>query len=137
MTTMIEESRNKGGTLSLDAQPFGKQFTEVSLVPAIRTEGEAVETLTGATLSPEEVTDWTLDLGAIQDFDDPAGFIAFANANAGDEVAFSWQPNGTGPTYTGTVKVRAVTVGGAVNARLTNSTSWPVTGQPTTTYPAP
>lgn len=135
---MIEESRLKGGTLTLDAQPFGKQMTSVALTPAVRQEGEAIETLTGDTKSPEDVTDWALDLGAIQDFDDPAGFVAFANANAGDEVAFSWQPNATGAaTYTGTVKVRAVAIGGDVNARLSNSTSWPVTGQPTTTYPAP
>lgn len=134
---MIEDSRNKGGVLTLDAQPFGKQMTSVALTPAVRQEGEAIETLTGDTLSPEDVTDWALDLGNIQDFNDPAGFIAFANANAGDEVAFSWQPNNDGPTYTGTVKVRAVGIGGDVASRLTSSTSWPVTGQPTTTYPAP
>lgn len=136
---MIEESRQKGGTLTLDAQPFAKQMTDVTLTPAVRTEGEALETLSGDTLSPDEVTDWVLDMGAIQDFLDPAGFVAFANANAGDEVAFEWKPNAaaTSPTYTGTVKVRAVAIGGAVNARLSNSTSWPVTGQPTTTYPAP
>lgn len=136
---MIEDSRLKGGTLTLDAQPFGKQMTSVQLEPTVRTEGEAIETLTGDTLSPEEVTDWVLNLGAIQDFIDPAGFIAFANANAGDEVAFSWKPNASedSPTYTGTVKVRPVAVGGDVNARLSNSTAWAVTGQPTTTYPAP
>lgn len=136
---MIEESRQKGGTLTLDAQPFAKQMTEVTLTPAVRTEGEQLETLSGDTLSPDEVTDWVLDMGAIQDFLDPAGFVAFANANAGDEVAFSWKPNATvdSPTYTGTVKVRAVQIGGAINARLSTSTSWPVTGQPTTTYPAP
>lgn len=135
---MIEESRLKGGTLTLDAQPFGKQMTECSLTPATREEGEAIETLTGDTKGTDEVTDWTLDLGAIQDFDDPAGFVEFSRANAGDEVAFEWLPNNTGaPTYTGVVKVRAVQIGGAVNARLSNSTSWPVTGQPTPTYPAP
>lgn len=136
---MIEESRQKGGTLTLDAQPFAKQMTEVTLTPAVRTEGEALETLSGDTKSPDELTDWTLDMGAVQDFLDPAGFVAFANANAGDEVAFEWKPNAdaTSPTYTGVVKVRAVQVGGAVNARLSSSTSWPVTGQPTTTYPAP
>lgn len=136
---MIEESRQKGGTLTLDAQPFAKQATEVSLTPAVRTEGEALETLSGDTKSPDEVTDWNLDMGMIQDFLDPAGFVAFANANAGDEVAFSWKPNAdtSSPTYTGTVKVRAVQVGGAIASRLSTSTSWPVVGQPTTTYPAP
>lgn len=133
----IEDSRNKGGTLTLDAQPFGKQMTSVSLEPSEDTEGEAVETLSGATVEPDEVTSWVLNLGAIQDFDDPAGFVAFAMANKGELVPFSWQPNATGaPTYTGTVRVRAVTIGGDVATRLSTTKAWPVIGEPTPSYPA-
>lgn len=134
----IEDSRNKGGTLTLDAVAFGKQMTSVSLVPATEEEGEAVETLTGATIDADEVTTWALELGAIQDFDDPAGFVEFARLNAGELVPFSWVPNADGaPTYSGTVRVRAVTIGGEVAKRLNSDTSWPVIGDPDATYPAP
>lgn len=134
----IEDSRLKGGTLTLDGQQFGKQMTSVSLEPSENTEGEDVETLTGATLSAEETTSWALNLGAIQDFDDPLGFVEFARANAGEDVAFSWLPNAAGaPTYSGTVKVRAVTIGGDVATRLTTTKAWPVVGDIAPAYPAP
>jgi len=134
----IEDSRNDTGVLTVDAVPFAKQMTSVALTPATEEDGDAVETLSGARIEPDEVTSWTLDLGAIQDFDDPAGFVEFARANAGEIVPFTWTPNDTGaPTYTGTVRVRAVTIGGEVATRLNSDASWPVIGEPTTTYPAP
>lgn len=133
----IEDSRLKGGTLTIDAQPFGKQVTSCSLEPSEDSNGEDLETLTGATIEADETTSWVLNLGAVQDFDDPAGLVEFARANKGDVVAFSWKPNGTGPTYTGQVKVRALTIGGDVATRLTNAKAWPVIGEPTVAYPAP
>lgn len=134
----IEDSRLSGGTLTLDAIPFAKQMTTVELEPSTAEEGEHVEVLSGATLDPDEVTSWVLNLGAIQDFDDPTGFVEFARANAGQLVPFSWQPNAVGaPTYTGTVRVRAVKIGGEVAKRLGNESGWPVIGDFDTTYPAP
>lgn len=134
----ITDSRNKGGTLTLDAQPFAKQMTSVALTPATDEEGDAVEALDGSTIDPDEVTSWALDLGAIQDFTDAAGFVQFAFENAGDVVPFAWAPRGAdGPTFSGNVKVRAVTIGGGVNTRLTSDTSWPVQGLPTWTPDAP
>lgn len=132
----IEDSRNKGGTLTVDAQPFAKQVTSVSLEPSEDTEGDPVEVLSGDTIEADEVTSWELNLGAIQDFDDPAGLVEFARANAGDLVPFSWRPNATGPTYSGTVRVRALTIGGDVAVRLTSSKAWPVIGEPTVSYPS-
>jgi len=136
---MIEDSRLKGGTLTLDAIAFAKQMTSVDLEPSVDTQGEALETLDGSQISPDEVTSWVLNLGAVQDFVDPAGFVEFARANAGEEVACAWTPNSDPdcPAYTCTVKVRAVRIGGEVNARLATTTAWPVVGQPTPTYPAP
>lgn len=134
----IEDSRLKGGTLMLDAVPFAKQATECALTPSVAEEGERTEVLSGAVIEPEEVTSWTLDLNAIQDFDDPAGFVEFARSNAGQIVSFSWEPNETGaPTYAGTVRVRAVKIGGTVAARNNSDTSWPVIGDFSTTYPGP
>ena len=133
----IEDSRLKAGTLTVDGHQFARQMTSVSLEPSEEEEGEAIETLSGATVEPDEVTSWVLNLGAVQDFDDPAGFVEFARANKGDTVAFTWEPNAGGPAYSGTVKVRAVTIGGDVATRLTTTKAWPVIGEPTVTYPTP
>ena len=134
----ITDSRNKGGTLTLDAQPFAKQMTSVTLSPSEDTEGEPLETLDGSTVEADEVTSWELELGAVQDFTDPAGFVEYARANAGEVVAFEWAPNGaTGPSYSGMVRVRAVPIGGEVASRLTAAKSWPCVGQPSVTYPGP
>lgn len=136
---MIEDSRLKGGTLTLDAvTTFAKQMTSVILTPSTETEGEAVETLDGSRIEADETASWTLELGAIQDFDDPQGFVEWARANSGAEVAFDWQPNGDGaPSYAGVVKVRPVPIGGNVAERLTTTASWPLVGDPTPTYAAP
>lgn len=133
----ITDSRLKGGTLTLGATSFAKQMTSVALTPSTEEDGEPVETLDGSEISAEEKTTWSLDLGAIQDFDDAAGFIAYTWTNAGDEVTFTWEPNSVdAPSYGGTVKVRPVAVGGDVNARLTTTASFPLVGDPTPTYPA-
>ncbi len=135
----IEDSRLKGGTLTLDGQPFAKQMTSVDLEPSVDTQGEALETLDGSAISPDEVTSWVLNLGAVQDFVDPAGFVKFSKDNAGDEVTFEWTPNADPecPAYAGIVKVRAVRIGGEVAQRLATTTAWPVVGEPDDTYPGP
>lgn len=133
----IEDSRLSGGTLTLDAQPHGKQMTSVTLEPSTDKDGDDLETLTGDTIEADERTTWVLNLGAVQDFDDPAGFVEFARANAGQVVPFDWKPNGTGPSYAGQVRVRPVTIGGDVKPRLTTTAAWPVVGEPAPTYPAP
>lgn len=133
----ILDSRLKGGTLTVDGHAFAKQATSVVLTPSADEEGDALEALDGSEILPDEVTSWTLDLGVVQDFDDPAGFVEFARANAGDVVAFTWKPNAAGPSYTGQVKVRAVPIGGEVASRLTATASWPCQSAPVVTYPTP
>lgn len=133
---MIEDSRLKGGTLTLDAvATFAKQMTSVVLTPSTETDGEPVETLDGSRIEADEKSNWTLELGAIQDFTDPAGFVEWSRANGGDEVPFTWEPNQDGaPSYAGVVKVRPVPIGGNVAERLTTTASWPLVGDPTPTY---
>ena len=135
----IEDSRLSGGALTIDGQQFAKQMTAVTLTPSTDEDGDPVETLSGATIEPDEVTSWTLDLGAVQDFDDPAGFVEYARANAGEIVTFTWEPNAgaESPAYNGQVRVRAVPIGGNVKERLTTDASWPVVGDPAVTYPGP
>lgn len=121
----IIEDRLKTGTLTLDGVSFASQATNVSLDPETDEDGDALEVLSGETLTPDEVSTWTLHIEAVQDFDDAAGFVRFCFANAGDVVAYTWKPNAAGSTWSGTVKVRPVQVGGDVNARLSTEADFP------------
>lgn len=131
----IIDSRLKAGTLTVDALPFATQATNVTLSPDTSEDGDALEVLSGDTVEPDDVTTWSLHIDAVQDFDDPAGFVAFTWENAGQIVPFTWKPNATGTSYAGDVKVRPVEVGGDVASRLTTSADWPVIGTPVPTYP--
>lgn len=133
---MIVESKLKAGTLTLDALPFATQATNVRLVPSVEEEGEPLETLSGDEVGATETTTWALVIGAIQDFDDPAGFTRFLFDNAGQAVPFSWKPNTSSPTYSGSCTVRAAEIGGDVNTRLSAEVELPVVGTITPTYPA-
>lgn len=131
----ITESKLKSGTLTLDSLPFATQATNVRLVPNVEEQGDPVEVLSGDELGADETTRWTLVIEAIQDFDDPAGFIAFCFENAGLSVPFTWEPNnttGTGdlaPTsFSGSVKIRAAEIGGPVNTRNTAEVEMPCIG---------
>lgn len=135
----VVDSRLKSGTLTIDAVAFTGQATNVQLVPSFSEEGDRLETLSGEVLDPEDVTDWSFNFTAVQDFDDEEGWIEFARANNGEIVPFTFKPNNsaTAPTYSGTCKVRAVPIGGPVNTRLTSDAAWPVKTGPTPAYPAP
>ena len=123
----IEDSRQRGGTLTLDGDDFSKQHTDVSLVPAVVSSGDRVEVLSGDFLAGDEEYTWTLSLGFIQDFDDPAGLVNTLRAKAGQVVPFTWQPNDViGTAESGTVKMRPTTKGGAVATRLTGTVDLPV-----------
>lgn len=132
----ITDSRLRGGTLTLDGKQFADQATAVRLIPDTDEVGDPLEVLSGDQQLADDETTWTLRVETVQDFDDAAGFVAFAFDNAGDVVPFSWRPNATGVTYSGSVKVRPVEIGGEVNTRLGTEGSWPVQGTPTRVYPA-
>lgn len=134
-----EDSRLDGtGSLTLDGTAFAKQANAVSLVPAVAEEGERMDMLNGNTLLPSEVVTWTLNVGLVQDFQDPDGLVEFLRSRAGESVAFVWEPTGTGPAYSGTVKLRPTTIGGTVKTRLTQEVVLPVVGDlPDPTYPGP
>lgn len=135
----ITDSRLKVGTLTLDAVSFASQATNVTLTPETDEEGDALEVLSGETVTPDDVTTWVMAITAVQDFDDPDGFQNFALTNAGELVPYSWKPNDNpdGVTYTGNVRVRPVPIGGDVATRNTTAASWPIDGEPTPSYPAP
>lgn len=117
---------------------FECQATSVAVVPD-HDEEDGVETLCGETTPPSLTTTWELQLTAIQDFSDAAGFQQYTWENNGLTVAFEWVPGDplTNPTYTGTCQIRAVTVGGEVSVQLTTDAVFPIVGDPITTYPVP
>lgn len=130
----IRESRLKGGTLTLDAASYATQATNVRLVPSTSDDGDSLEALSGDVILPDDVTTWSLVVTAVQDFDDVNGFVNMTLTRAGELVPYSWRPSPTSPTFTGTVRVRPVEVGGEVNARLTADAEWPCQEAPTVAY---
>lgn len=131
----ITDSRNKTGTLTLDGDAFATQATSVALVPSTDEVGDAVETLSGDTISPDDQTTWELQITAIQDFEDSDGLLEFLRANAGDIVTYDWKPTTASvPHWSGTVKVRPTTIGGNVNERLTSDIVLPCQEEPTADY---
>jgi hypothetical protein len=131
----IKDHRLKTGTLTIDALPFASQATNVNLEPKTDEDGDRLEVLSGETVEPDDVTTWDLNITSVQDFDDPAGFIATCLDQAGEVVPFVWQPNATGVSYAGTIKLRPVAIGGDVATRLDTDASFPVITGPTPTYP--
>jgi hypothetical protein len=131
----IQRSKVKEGTLHLGgATPIDLSCapTNIRMTPSSDV-GDEVETLCGDVLPGEIKTTWVLQGSSIQDFNDPAGFLAFAFDYDGENVPFTWTPNLDGPTFDGTVRVAAMEIGGDVNGQLTSDFSWPMGGKPTRT----
>lgn len=136
----IVQSRVKQGVLTFGAGPtpppvdFSCQPTNIRLTPTTNAE-DPVETLCGDTAAGTGSTTWALTGTAIQDFDDPAGFLMYAFDNNGDIVPFSWQPNADSGTWEGECTIQALEIGGDVNTRITTDFSFPLTAAPTYTAP--
>lgn len=131
----VTESKIKSGTLTVGGVAFSCQPTNVRVTPSHDESGDPLEVLCGDVLSPDTTRSDTLSITAVQDFTDAAGFQRFSWDNDGDAVPFVWDTGSGGPTFTGTVKVRALEVGGDVNKRLTVDAEWPCVG-PVTWAPA-
>jgi hypothetical protein len=131
----ITESRLKSGTLTLDAVSFAAQASNVTIEPSTDEVGERLEVLSGDTIDAEDETSSVLQITAVQDFDDPTGFVRFTWTNKNELVPFSWQPNPSAPTISGTCRIRPVSIGGDVNTRLDTGAEFPISGDPTFTDP--
>lgn len=137
----IIKSRVKKGTLSFtpgtgEAIDFSCQPTSVVIATEYEEEGEALEVLCGdaeaATVSPSR----SLNITALQDFDNKSGLQAFLFTNEGTSVAFEWKPNSDGgPTYSGNCQCRVGDIGGEVAAQLTSDLELPIAGDVAITYP--
>ena len=129
------ESKVKGGTLLLGTAPgteFAAQATTVTITPD-HSQDDPVETLDGSKSTPVLETAWNLNVTAIQDFDDPEGFVNYCYDNSGETVDFVWTPNAAGVSYAGKIQVRAVETGGDVGALLSTEAEFPCIDKPTRT----
>lgn len=120
------ESKAWKGSLTIGGTFFGHQASAVRIRPAHSSSGDPLYILCGNALSPDTVRTDTLVVNAVQDFDDPDGFVAYSWEHDGEDVEVVWRPNDvTGSvTYTGTVTIRAIEVGGDARTRLTTSAEW-------------
>lgn len=129
----VTESKMKNGTLTLGAAPgtdFACQASNVKITPEYDEEGDRLEVLCGDVLDPTETRNDKLTIEAVQDFTDVAGFVNYTWLHDLEWVPFTWAPTGaTGPSYSGTVKVKAVEVGGEANKRAMTTAEWRVDGK--------
>lgn len=130
----VVDSRLGPGTLTLGTLTgAGCQMSNVRLVPD-REEEDGTPTLCDPEPPPLITTSWTLAGSAVQDWEDPDGFVEFCRTNDGTTVTFEWVPNtDVGVTFEGSVQVRAVEFGGDVAVQTTTDFEFPVVGAITRT----
>lgn len=130
------DSRQGVGTLKLGPAPgpptheFNTQAAAVKLTPSIDST-DGTPTLAVPDPPPLSEVSWALNVDAIQDFTEPAGFVNYLFDNVLDENLFEWVPNtADGVKYTGTVQIVPIEVGGDVAVQVVTSVELPVVGVP-------
>jgi hypothetical protein len=134
----MTDSRQGPGTLTIGTPPVdgvevSTQASAVKLTPTVNSN-DGTPTLATPEPAPETDVAWSLNVSAIQDFEDPAGFVNWLMDHALSEAPFSWEPlTGIGPTYSGTLQVVPIEVGGDVAVQTVTDVELPLVGQPTRT----
>ncbi len=124
------DSRQGPGTLKLDSTEFAAQAAAVALTPDVKSE-DGTPTLATPDPAPATTVDWALNIDAIQDFEDPAGFVNYLMDNALSEVPFEWTPiTADGTKFTGTVQLVPIEIGGDVAVQVVTSVELPLVGPP-------
>ena len=133
------DSRLGPGTLKLGPAPgpptteFSTQAAAVRLTPSVDSE-DGTPTLAVPDPAPNSTVSWALNVDAIQDFEEPAGFVNYLMDNALDEQLFEWVPlTPDGPSYAGTVQIVPIEIGGDVAVQVVTSVELPLVGDPTRT----
>lgn len=129
----VTESKVRKGLLTIATVDHSCQSTAVSIVPETTagTAGTELELLCGDKIKEDDTAGElkaNLQITAIQDFTDADGLVAQSWTANGTTVAFTWQPTeNAADTWSGKVKVQAITVGGEVGKRLTSDVTWEIT----------
>lgn len=135
---MIEESKVRNGTLTLGGEDFSCQPTSVLIASSYNEEGDPVEVLCGESLSADTTVDKTLNITAIQDFDDPDGLMRHLRDNELLTEPFSWKANNDGAQIaSGSLQCRVGDWGGETNKRITTELELPIVGAVAWSDPVP
>lgn len=122
------------GSLKLGAtgseQEFAAQLSKATLTPSVDMEDD-IPTLSGDILDGEDTETWALAGTVFQDYElDSLEDWCFVNKSK--VVPFVFTPSNAGSrNYSGSCKVRPITVGGDVKKRNTSDFEFPVIGIPT------
>lgn len=122
------------GTLTLgasgDLRQFAAHTTATSLVPSY-SDGDVLNLLDGSTETEVDEETWALK-GTFRQQLETDAIEDWCLTNAGEEMTFTFTPvDAVSKSYTGTVKIRAVNIGGDVKTKNTSDFSFPVNGRPT------
>lgn len=127
------DTRLGPGTLTLGAVERGAQLANVMLEPS-QDSSDGTPTLGDPDPLPEVSESWVLSGTAVQDFEDPDGFVNFCMDNALSVVAFVWTPNTDAAVqYAGDVLVTSIPIGGDVSVQNTSDFEFAVQGTPART----
>jgi hypothetical protein len=128
------------GTIAPDLIEVAPQASTVKLTPTVNS-ADGTPTLETPEPAPETSVAWSLNVSAIQDFEDPIGFVNFLMDHALAELAFVWEPVSPAAleevvTYSGTLQVVPIEIGGDVAVQTITDVELPLVGQPVRTDPA-
>jgi hypothetical protein len=131
------DSRQGVGTLKIGPAPgppaneFNFQAAAVKLTPSVDST-DGTPTLAVPDPAPLSEISWALNVDAIQDFTEPAGFVNYLMDNKLSEQLFEWVPDtANGVTYSGTIQILPIEVGGDVAVQTVTSVELPLVGEPT------
>jgi hypothetical protein len=124
------------GTLTIGSGPLNvsAQVTACQVVPSESVETEDdINVLSGEVLEGEDVASISYVLSGtfLQDLA-AAGVVDYTWQNAGDEVAFNFEPLTTADrSIEGTVRLVPLSIGGTAKTRATSDFEWAIIGTPT------
>lgn len=130
------DTRLGPGTLTLGGTEYGAQIANVMLEPSQESE-DGTPTLHEPDPLPEVSESWVLSGEAVQDFEEPLGFVNYCMDNALTVVPFVWEPNSdAGVQFTGNVLITSVPIGGDVAVQNRAAFEFAVQGTPARVDPA-
>lgn len=105
--------------LTASAQEFGSQCTAVTLEPSVDEE-DNIPVLSGEELDGDETESYVLSGSFLQDYSGMTSLLVWCKTNAGNVLPFEFTPSSEGGLLIkGSVKIRAVAIGGDVKTRNT------------------
>ncbi|NQX26833.1 hypothetical protein HQQ81_05640 [Microbacteriaceae bacterium VKM Ac-2854] len=110
---------------------FAAQLTKAALTPSVDSEDD-IPVLSGDILAGDDTTTWELSGTVMQDYD-LESLEDWCFENRSTVVPFQFEPDSTAGrrAWSGSVKVRPLTVGGDVKKRNTSDFTFPLVGEPT------